>query len=58
MPLTAFVAATSVGKIGGEIKLDLDYSEDSAAEVDMNVVKTGSGDFIEIQGTAEDSPFT
>ena len=58
LPLTAFVAATSVGKIGGEIKLDLDYSEDSAAEVDMNVVKTGSGDFIEIQGTAEDSPFT
>jgi len=58
LPITDFVAATSVGKIGGEIKLDLDYSEDSSAEVDMNVVKTGNGEFIEIQGTAEDSPFT
>ncbi len=58
LPLTDFVAATSVGKVGGEIKLDLDYSEDSSAEVDMNVVKTGNGAFIEIQGTAEDAPFS
>lgn len=58
LPLTDFVAATSVGKVGGEIKLDLDYSEDSSAEVDMNVVKTGNGAFIEVQGTAEDAPFS
>jgi ribonuclease PH len=57
LPLGDFVAATSVGRIGGEIKLDLDYSEDSSAEVDMNVVKTGDGRFIEVQGTAEGQPF-
>jgi ribonuclease PH len=44
--------------IGGQPMLDLDYSEDSRAEVDMNIVRTGSGHFIEIQGTAETKPFT
>jgi ribonuclease PH len=44
--------------IGGRALLDLDYAEDSRAEVDMNVVRTGSGQFIEIQGTAESKPFT
>jgi ribonuclease PH len=53
-----FVAATSVGKVGGEILLDLNYEEDSKAEVDMNIVKTGGGQFVEIQGTAEDAPFS
>ena len=44
--------------IGGEALLDLDYAEDSRAEVDMNIVRTGSGHYIEIQGTAESRPFT
>jgi ribonuclease PH len=57
LPLTDFVAATSVGRIEGRILLDLAYEEDSSAEVDMNVVKTGDGRFVEIQGTAEDEPF-
>ena len=57
LPLFDFVAATSVGKVGGQIYLDLKYDEDSAAEVDMNVVKTGRGQFVEVQGTAEASPF-
>ncbi len=57
IPLLDFVAATSVGKVGGEILLDLNYDEDSKAEVDMNIVKTGRGKFVEIQGTAEDTPF-
>ena len=52
------MAATSVGKVGGEVLLDLNYEEDSKAEVDMNVVKTGRGRFVEIQGTAEDAPFS
>jgi ribonuclease PH len=47
------VAAVSVGRVGGEVLLDLSYDEDSQAEVDMNVVMTESGQFIEIQGTAE-----
>ena len=58
LPLLDFVAATSVGKIGGEVLLDLNYDEDSRAEVDMNVVKTGAGRFVELQGTAEDGCFT
>ena len=58
LPITDFVAAVSVGMIGGQPMLDLDYSEDSRAEVDMNIVRTGSGHFIEIQGTAETKPFT
>jgi ribonuclease PH len=57
LPLKDFVAATSVGKVKGEIFLDLKYDEDSAAEVDMNVVKTGAGEFVEVQGTAEAAPF-
>jgi len=52
-----YVAAVSVGIINGEPRLDLTYAEDSIAEVDMNVVMTGSGKFIEIQGTAETKPF-
>jgi ribonuclease PH len=47
-----------VGKVGSEILLDLAYEEDSVAQVDMNVVKTGRGRFVEVQGTAEDTPFT
>ena len=52
-----YVAATSVGIVGGMPLLDLAYEEDSKAEVDMNVVKTGDGRFVEIQGTAESEPF-
>jgi ribonuclease PH len=57
-PLTEPLAAISVGIVGGAPMLDLAYSEDSTAEVDMNVVMTGSGRFIEVQGTAEGLPFT
>jgi ribonuclease PH len=57
IPVTDYVAAISVGVIGGEPMLDLDYAEDSRAEVDMNVVQTGAGKYIEIQGTAESRPF-
>jgi ribonuclease PH len=57
-PLKDFVAAISVGIVDGEILLDLDYEEDSRASVDMNFVATGEGLFIEIQGTAEGSPFS
>jgi ribonuclease PH len=55
--LLDFVAATSVGNVGGEALLDLTYQEDASAEVDMNIVKTGGGRFVEIQGTAEGHPF-
>ncbi len=58
IPLYDYVAAISVGIIGKETLLDLDYSEDSSAEVDMNVVMTGSGRFVEVQATAEGLPFT
>jgi ribonuclease PH len=58
VPVRDFVAAVSVGIIDGQVMLDLDYIEDSRAEVDMNIVRTGSGRFIEIQGTAESNPFT
>jgi ribonuclease PH len=58
LPLRDFVAAVSVGKVGVELLLDLCFEEDSRAEVDMNVVMTGSGDFVEIQGTAEGQPFS
>jgi ribonuclease PH len=51
------VAAVSVGIVGGEARLDLNYAEDSRAEVDFNVVMTGEGKFIEVQGTAEGEPF-
>jgi len=57
-PLREFIAATSVGIVGGEAVLDLKYEEDSRARVDMNVVMTESGRFVEIQGTAEGLPFT
>ena len=57
IPLTDYVAAISVGIVDGEPLLDLAYDDDSRAEVDMNVVKTGSGRFIEVQGTAEGKPF-
>ena len=57
MPLMDYVAATSVGVVAGTPMLDLAYDEDSNAEVDMNVVKTGDGRFIEVQGTAEGLPF-
>lgn len=58
LPISDYVAAVSVGKVEGEIMLDLCYAEDSLAEVDMNVVMTGNGRFVEIQGTAEESTFT
>ncbi|KAF0248142.1 MAG: ribonuclease PH, partial [bacterium] len=58
IPVRDFVAAVSVGIVWGKVLLDLDYQEDSRAEVDMNIVRTGSGRFIEIQGTAETNPFT
>jgi ribonuclease PH len=57
-PLTDTCGAVSVGIVGGLPMLDLDYSEDSTAEVDMNVVMTGSGRFVEVQGTAEGMAFT
>jgi len=57
-PLVASVAAVSVGIVDGEPRLDLCYEEDSAAETDMNVVCTGAGDFVEVQGTAEGQPFS
>jgi ribonuclease PH len=57
-PVADAVAAVSVGKVNGRVLLDLDYSEDSQAEVDMNVVMTGAGRFIEVQGTGEGTTFT
>jgi len=57
VPVTDYVAAISVGIVGAMPLLDLAYEEDSKAEVDMNVVKTGDGRFIEVQGTAETIPF-
>jgi len=58
VPIKDSVAAISVGKVEGEVFLDLNYEEDSKAEVDMNVVMTGVGKFVEIQGTAEGGAFT
>ena len=58
LPLKEAVAAVSVGIIGGEAMLDLDYNEDSSADVDMNFVMTSSNRFVEVQGTAEAEPFT
>ncbi|WP_339186561.1 ribonuclease PH [Brevibacillus sp. FSL K6-6036] len=57
-PLTDFLAATSVGIIDGEVLLDLNYKEDSTATVDMNIVMTGEGKFVELQGTGEEAPFS
>jgi ribonuclease PH len=56
-PLVGSVAAVSVGVVDGEPRLDLAYTEDVAADTDMNVVCTGSGEFVEVQGTAEGAPF-
>jgi ribonuclease PH len=57
-PLKDYLAAVSVGRVGGRAVLDLCYAEDSSAEVDMNVVMTGNGKFVEVQGTAELHPFS
>ncbi|MGD2071802.1 MAG: ribonuclease PH, partial [Gemmatimonadota bacterium] len=57
-PVREHVAAVSVGIVAGVPVLDLDYPEDSSAQVDMNVVATGSGRLVEVQGTAEGHPFT
>jgi len=57
IPVSDYVAAISVGIVDGEALLDLAYDDDSRAEVDMNIVKTGNGRFIEVQGTAEAAPF-
>lgn len=56
-PLTDYLAAISVGRVGGEVLVDLAYEEDAMAEVDMNLVMTGRGRFVEVQGTAERTPF-
>ena len=58
VPIDDYVAAISVGIVNGEPLIDLAYEEDSGAEVDMNVVKTGDGRYIEVQGTAEGEPFS
>jgi ribonuclease PH len=58
VPIKNSVAAISVGKVDGEVLLDLNYGEDSKAQVDMNVVMTGDGKFVEVQGTAEEAVFT
>lgn len=57
-PITDYLASVSVGVIGGKPVLDLNYEEDSKAKVDMNVVMTGNGQFVEVQGTGEDAPFS
>ncbi len=57
-PLGDYLAAVSVGLLAGEAILDLNYEEDSAAAVDMNIVTTGSGEMVEVQGSAEERPFS
>jgi len=57
-PITDYLASVSVGVVNGEPLLDLNYEEDSSAKVDMNLVMTGGGAFVELQGTGEESPFT
>lgn len=57
IPVTGFVAAASAGRVEGSLLLDLDYTEDSRAEVDFNVVMTDQGEFVEVQGTGESGPF-
>ena len=57
LPIKDYVAAISVGIVGDQKMLDLDYSEDSTAEVDLNIVKTWSDGYVEIQGNAEQKPF-
>ena len=56
-PLTDYLAAISLGKVGGHVMVDLAYEEDSHAEVDLNLVMTGAGQYVEVQGTAERTPF-
>ena len=56
-PLTDYLAAISIGKVGGQIMVDLAYEEDALAEVDLNLVMTGRGQYVEVQGTAERAPF-
>jgi len=58
LPLTHHIAAISVGVLKGEVILDLDYLEDSAAEVDMNIIMTENGEFVEIQGTGEEATYS
>ena len=58
LPLTGSIAAVSVGIVNGRAVLDLDYEEDAAAAVDMNVVMTGNGRFVEVQGTGEEATFS
>jgi ribonuclease PH len=58
LPLRDYVAATSVGVVNGDLLLDLNYEEDSQAQVDMNLVETGGGLLVEVQGTAEGNPFS
>lgn len=58
MPIQSFIAATSVGVIDGEPRLDLNYEEDSKAKVDLNIIMTSEGKYVEIQGTGEESPFS
>ena len=58
IPIKSKVAAISVGKVNGQVLLDLEYEEDSKAEVDMNIVMNDKGEFIELQGTGEESTFT
>lgn len=58
LPIVDYVAATSVGIVDGVTVLDLEYIEDSRADVDMNVVMTGQGSFVEVQGTAEGTPYS
>ena len=57
-PLKDYLAAVSVGKVAGEMLADLCYAEDCVADVDLNLIMTGKGEFVEVQGTAERSPFT
>jgi ribonuclease PH len=58
LPIRDFLAATSVGIINGEVVLDLNYKEDSSASVDMNIIMTGRGKYVELQGTGEEAPFS
>jgi ribonuclease PH len=58
VPVKDFISAISIGVVNGTTLLDLDYEEDSSAEVDMNIVMTGGGKLIEVQGTAEQIPFS
>lgn len=57
-PLRDYLAAVSVGKVGNDLLADLCYAEDCVAEVDLNLIMTGKGEFVEVQGTAERSPFS